>query len=102
MDTYFKLSNKYMDIPAFHYFLSAIIFRVGSFIYCHTLETRWSISNTSDYTSLTGGHMILLPRGTKMAVEVVEFCCFLFYQKRRTNELAKILIVFNLEVLLTA
>ena len=32
----------------------------------------------------------------KMAVEVVEFCC------QRTNELTKIFIVFNLEVLITA
>ena len=34
-----------------------------------------------------------------MAVEVVEFCRLL---KGRTNELTKILIVFNLEVLITA
>ena len=39
---------------------------------------------------------------TKMAVEVVEFCCLLLYQKEETNESTKILIVFNLEVLITA
>ena len=41
-----------------------------------------------------------------MAVEVVEFCCLLaelgLGLEGRTNELMKILIVFNLEVLNTA